>query len=133
MLSHEMPGLRQALMDGALLPTWTDRDLRGIIPDANRRRGVLAELHPRPLAFYEEPVPVFDGWPDVPCGYLRFEHTSSYDASVRRAQLEGWAYAVLDGGHFHMLVDPKEVAGTLVELATRMGVDEDAIVARRVK
>jgi len=115
-------GLRRALMDGALIPTWTDEDLRDIIPDADLRRDTLAELRPRPLGFFEEPIPVFVGWPDAPCGYLRFTQTGSYGASVQRAQQEGWAYAELDGAHFHMLVDPGAVADALLGLVERMGI-----------
>jgi hypothetical protein len=126
MLEEEIPelaqGLRRTLMDGTLIPTWTDEDLRDIIPDAGLRQDTLAELHPRPLVFFEEPIPVLDGWPDAPCGYLCFTQTGSYASSVQRAQQEGWAYAELDGAHFHMLVDPTAVAGALLGLVEQISI-----------
>ncbi len=81
---------------------------------------MLSELHPQPLAYRAEPIPVFPGWPDAPCGYIRF--TPFYDGPAERARREGWAYAELDGGHFHMLVDPSGVADTLIGLTEWMGV-----------
>jgi hypothetical protein len=110
---------RQALAAGERFPTWNEQDLSGIIPDPERRRSLLAELHPRALAFFEEPIPVFDGWPDVPCGYLLF--TPTYDVFAERARREGWAYRQMDAGHFHMLVDSKAVADAIMNLVARMG------------
>ena len=46
---------------------WTGDELRDAIPDDATRRAFVAELHargPLPLAVYEEPLPVFDGWPE---------------------------------------------------------------------
>lgn len=108
---------RQVAVDG-LLPTWSEADLREAIPDNTLRQRFVSELRPLPLAVYEEPIPTFDGWPDAPCGYLRFTTTSpeAYEESVRLARSEGWAYTEIDGGHFHMLVDPLAVASALVNL-----------------
>ena len=110
---------RQAAPDG-LLPIWSDEDLREVIPDAGLRRRFVAELRPLPLAVYEEPIPVFDGWPDAPCGYLLFSPV--YATLAARARRDGWAYRELDAGHFHMLVDPKAVANALVELVEQMDI-----------
>ena len=109
---------RQAATDG-MLPTWTDEDLREVIPDDAIRQRFVAELRPLPLKVYEEPIPVFQGWPDAPCGYLRFmgAHSAAYEEPARWAQREGWTYAELQGGHFHMLVEPRAVASALLELA----------------
>ena len=39
---------------------------------ATERHQLVADvLHPLPLAVYEEPLPVPDGWPDAPCGRRR--------------------------------------------------------------
>jgi hypothetical protein len=32
----------------------------------------------------------------------------------------GWAYRRLEGGHFHMLVDPAAVAAALLDLAAEL-------------
>lgn len=106
---------RQAAVNG-LLPTWSDADLADVIPDDDLRRRFVAELRPLPLAVYEEPIPVFAGWPDAPCGYLRFGSNPTYAAPAEQARSAGWAYAELDGAHFHMLVDPAAVTSALLEL-----------------
>src|SRR5206468_1317091 len=80
---EEAAQFRQAAVEG-LLPTWTEADLRGVIPDNTLRQRFVSELRPLPLAIYEEPIPVFKGWPDAPCGYLRFADTGlgAYEDSV---------------------------------------------------
>jgi hypothetical protein len=110
---------RRAAVDG-LLPAWSDEDLLEAIPDPERRRRFVGELRPLPLAVYEEPIPVFEGWPDAPCGYLRFGANPAYDAPAERAQRAGWAYHKIDGGHFHMQVDPATVANTLLKLVEQI-------------
>ncbi len=110
---------RRELTSGAEFPTWQERDLFDIIPDPDRRRALLAELHPRSLAFFEQPIPVFDGWPDAPCGYLLFSAT--YAVFAERARRDGWACREMDAGHFHMLVDPKGVADAISELVSESG------------
>ena len=106
--------LRQLLVSGGRFPSWIDEDLRELIPDARLHPGLLAELRPRPLAFFAEPIPVFDGWPDAPCGYLPL--SQAYDVPAAQARKAGWAYRKLDAGHFHMLVDPAAVANILIAL-----------------
>ena len=110
---------RQSLAAGERFPNWTDADLRDVIPNAELRQGVLADLRPQPPAFFAEPIPVFAGWPDAPCAYLKFNPV--YAAPAERARKAGWAYAEIDAGHFHMLVDPNAVANALVNLSKRMG------------
>jgi len=105
---------------GGLLPTWKEEDLRAAIPDHERRQRFVAELRPLPLAVYEEPIPVFEGWPDAPCGYVRFGANPAYDAPAERARRAGWPYRELAGAHFHMLVDPAAVAGALLDLVEQL-------------
>jgi hypothetical protein len=49
--------LRKRLEKDGVAPQWTDEDLREVIPDPALRQGLLAELHPRELGFYDEPLP----------------------------------------------------------------------------
>lgn len=101
----------QAAAREGWLPTWREQDLREAIPDPALRRRFVTELHPLPLAVYEEPLPVPDGWPDAPCGYVQL--SAAYLASGRQARQAGWGYYRLMGSHFHMLVDPAAVADAL--------------------
>jgi len=110
-------------VDGSI-PPFSEAVLRAVgIEDDSIRSRLLSELRPLPLGVYEEPIHVFEGWPDAPCGYIRFTRTAptAYERFAQRAKREGWAYRELDGGHFHMLVDPPAVASTIVELVEELG------------
>lgn len=104
----------QALRDGETFPNWTDTDLAEIILDAGLRRALVDELHPRDLAFFEEPIPVPDGWPGASCAYLQF--SAAYDEPAHHAQAVGWPFRRIDAGHFHMLVEPEVVAVAMLAL-----------------
>jgi len=106
---------RQQLERGGAYPTWTDADLRGAIPDAERRQRMLAELHPRALAFFAEHFPSLEDWPDAPCAYLQF--SASYATAEAKARRRGWPCQVMEVDHFHMLVDAPGVAAALADLA----------------
>ena len=116
LLAAELPEaaeqLRPLLGRGGRFPTWTDEDLRGEIPDEALRRRVLDELRPMPLPFWDEPIPVFEGWPRAPCAYVQL--SPAYEVAAARARREGWRFARLAGGHFHMLVEPAAVARQLL-------------------
>ena len=105
---------------GGRFPEWTDADLAPIVPDEGRRRRLLAELQPRDLPFWQEPIPVFHGWPDAACAYLRL--SAGYDVPAEWARREGWAYAARDGGHFDMLVQPEEITGAIMDLTRDVGI-----------
>jgi hypothetical protein len=108
--------LERDLLAGGRFPKWSDEDLRDIIPDDQTRAGLLAELRPRPLAFFTETLPDVPGWPDAPCGYVLF--SQAYEAAAEQARSAGWPMRSFDAGHFHMLVDPSAVAATFAEMAS---------------
>ncbi len=114
----EEQAFRASAVDG-ILPNWTADDLREVIPDDGLRHAFVADLPNLPLAVYDEPLPVFPAWPDAPCAYLHF--SAGYDLSAQQAQLLGWPYLKMDGGHFHMLVDAPAVAAALIDLTQKMG------------
>jgi pimeloyl-ACP methyl ester carboxylesterase len=114
--------IRQLYAGGGRYPNWTEEDLREIIPDADQRQRLLADLRPPPIGFWEEPIAVSASWPDAPCAFLRFTPNSAYDDAAAEARRRGWPYAELPGGHFHLLVAPVAVARSLLELSRRMGV-----------
>lgn len=109
--------MRSRSRDGRI-PPFTEAELRATGLPGDAARALQADLRPLPLAVYEEPVPVFPGWPDAPRAYLRFTQTwpEAYQHYVDQARQEGWPYAELAGGHFHMLVNPQAVADALLTL-----------------
>jgi pimeloyl-ACP methyl ester carboxylesterase len=106
---------RDFLEEGGRFPTWTDNDLRDIVPDAATRAALIAGLRPRGLDFFVEPIPVPPGWPDAPCAYLHFSPPDA--AEAERARHAGWPVHEMPAGHFHMLVAPDAVAAALLTLA----------------
>ena len=102
----------KALLDGAQFPTWTADDLQEIIPDRESRQRLVAEIRPRSLLFFTEPIPIYNDWPDAPCVYIKF--SQSYDWDAVQAKHKGWRVHELNAGHFHMLVEPLAVANLIV-------------------
>jgi pimeloyl-ACP methyl ester carboxylesterase len=109
---------QQSLERGENFPNWNNDDLREIVPDAKLREQLVNEIHPRGLNFFLEPIPVFRGWPDAPCIYIRF--SAPYAQPSKYAQQAGWTTYELEAGHFHMLVDAPAVSNMIVETADRL-------------
>jgi hypothetical protein len=111
--------LRGMAVDGRL-PRWTDwwdeADVAPMFPDPDVRRTVVAEQPRLPLSYYEQAVPVPDGWADHPCGYLLFG--PPYDDVADEARERGWPVGHLPGAHLHQLVDPDGTARHVVELVS---------------
>lgn len=110
-LGLEMGGGRQA-------PSWTDDQLAGAVPDPAVRRNVLSEMRPRERRFFEEPIPVPEGWPDAPTGYLQL--SAFYGPAAADARSRGWPVRVIQADHLHTVVDPAAVAGALTDLLEAM-------------
>jgi len=111
--------LQAELERGDQFPNWSSDDLREIIPDKNLREQLVAELHPRGLDFFKEPIPVFQGWPDAPCIYILF--SSPYASAEIQARQSGWKTYKLDAGHVHMLVDPQTVTDVIIKAINEIG------------
>lgn len=111
---------REAAVNGLLIP-WTSDDLREVIPNTAIRDLFVADMRPMPLVVYEEPIPVFAGWPDAPCGYLQFSRV--YNDAAQKARDLGWPQINMEGEHFHMLVVPAQVAETLQILSGTMRIE----------
>lgn len=100
------------LKSGGHFPTWSMEDLAEVIPDEPLRRQMVAELRPRGMEFFKEPIPVFEGWPDAPCIYIQF--SAAYENPAVQARGAGWPVYQLQAGHFHMLVDPNAVTDKII-------------------
>jgi pimeloyl-ACP methyl ester carboxylesterase len=100
------------LEQGGRFPDWSFDDLHEVIPDEKLRRQMVSEIRPRGVSFFTEPIPVFAGWPDAPCVYIRF--SAPYDKSAAQAMASDWLVYDLDAGHFHMLVNPVAVTDIII-------------------
>ena len=123
-IEAEDPGfaaeLRAALDAGQSFPAWTDEGLSQLVPDAERRRGLLQELRPRGPEYWTEELPTVRRWPNAACGYLQF--SPPYRSAADRARRAGWPTRHLPAGHFHQLVDPAGVVDALVDLLGEQGI-----------
>jgi hypothetical protein len=104
---------REYLESGGRFPNWSVEDLKEVIPDDSLRAQMVAEIQPRALDFFTEPIPVFEGWPDAPCAYILF--SEPYKSAAFQARESGWKTYELEAGHFHMLVDPNAVTDLILE------------------
>jgi pimeloyl-ACP methyl ester carboxylesterase len=106
---------------GGRLPQWTtwwdEDDVARLFPDPQTRAAVSAEQSRLPLSYYEQRVPVPDGWDDRPCGYLLFG--PPYDRVATEAGERGWDVDQVPGQHLHQLVDPDAVTARLVAMTGR--------------
>jgi hypothetical protein len=112
--------LKATIDRGGRYPEWGDEDLELEVPDAERRRQLVAKLRPRGREFWTEPLPTVAGWPDAPCAYLLF--SAAYQSAAGRANALGRPVRHLRGSHFHHLVDERAVADVLVGLLAETGV-----------
>lgn len=106
---------------GGRLPQWTEwwdeSDVAPMFPDPETRRGVSAEQPRLPLSYYQEHVPVPDGWDSVPCGYLLFG--PPYEHAAQDARERGWDVEQVPGHHLHQLVDPDTVTAGITRMYAR--------------
>jgi pimeloyl-ACP methyl ester carboxylesterase len=109
---------QKQLERGEHFPNWSLEDLRDVIPDESLRKQMVTEIRPRGLSFFTEPIPVFGGWPDAPCVYIRF--SAPYDRPAAQARQTGWPTYDLEAGHFHMLVDPAVVTEIIVKAVNEL-------------
>ena len=108
-----------------MLPPWTEwwdpAAVDALFPDLASRRAVEQEQSRLPLSYFQERLPVPDGWTRTPCAYVAFGDT--YAEERGEAARRGWPVRTLPGGHLHMLRDPDAVAGAVVDVLQELGVD----------
>lgn len=97
---------------GERFPYWSFGDLQEVIPDESLRKQLVAEIRPRGLSFFTEPIPVFAGWPEASCVYIRF--SAPYERPASQARQAGWRIYEIQAGHFHMLVDAETVTDMIL-------------------
>jgi hypothetical protein len=116
--SPERLDVLRAMVTEGRLPRWTtwwdDDEVALLFPDPQTRSTVSAEQPRLPLSYYEQQIPVPEGWDDRPCGYLLFG--PPYDRMARESRERGWDVDHVPGGHLHQLVDPDAVTARIVAM-----------------
>lgn len=119
---HETPARMQALLDehtvdGRLhrwLEWWPDDVVARLVPDVEERATLLDDMPSLPRSFYEESIPVPDGWMEQRCGYLRL--SDAYDAEFTEAGQLGWTRTELDADHLAIHTQPRRVVTAIESL-----------------
>ncbi len=104
----------QGLKSGKRFPMWEDEDLQDVIPNKDWRNRIISEINPRALPFFQEKIPVFAGWPDAPCAYIKY--TASYEWDKDQAKRKNWLVVERNAMHFDMLVNPDLVCGEILRI-----------------
>jgi hypothetical protein len=104
--------------------TWWDEDEVALLfPDEQTRLKVSAEQPRLPLSYYEQQIPVPDGWDNRPSGYLLFG--PPYDHMAQDARERGWDVEHVPGQHLHQLIDPDTVTARIVAMSHRRSLSAD--------
>jgi len=110
-IGTEFRSFLDSIAIGGVLPAWPDwwgdDALLELVPDAADRHE-LDDAPRLPLAFYDEPVAVPDGWGETPWGYVRL--SAAYDEDAAEARRRGWPVVRVAGTHLDLLTGPAEVA-----------------------
>ena len=113
--------LRSLADADGLLPPWTQWWPEGVdelFPDTATRAEVEAGQPRLPLSYFAGAVEVPAGWSRRPSAYLAFGETYAEEIAV--ALRRDWPVTTLPGRHLHQLVEPAEVAASIVALAERI-------------
>ena len=116
----EMAASLRAGAEFGLLPEWhkwwPPGALERLLPDAEQRTALLAELEPLPLQYFEEIAP--PGAITRPAAYLQL--SGAYDEEARLAGRMGWPVVALRLHHLAMLTHAPAVATAIESLADRL-------------
>jgi len=85
---------------------------------------LLSDMPRLHRSFYDDDIPVPDGWSSGPCAYLQL--SPAYHDEFRRAKELGWPTAILDGTHLSIVTDPEVVLAAVHDLAEQLDVPKFA-------
>ena len=99
--------LDEKTVDGTLLrwwEWWPADALEEAVPDPATRSVLRADMPRLPRIFYDEAVPVPDGWSEWSCGYVKL--SDGYQTACDEAKLRGWPTEAVDGHHLSLVTHP---------------------------
>ncbi len=120
--AHVTPSALKAMLDqqtrdGHLrrwLEWWPDDVIDQLLPHPSDRQALINDMPHLPRSFYDESVPVPDGWSDRECAYLKL--SEAYADEFEEADTRGWARIELDANHLSIHTEPERIANTLDSL-----------------
>jgi hypothetical protein len=120
--SHVTPTAMKEMLDeqtrdGYLrrwLEWWPDDVIEQLLPHPPDRQALMDDMPRLPRSFYDESVPVPNGWSDRTCAYLKL--SEAYAAEFKEAATRGWAHSELDADHLSIYTEAERLADTLDSL-----------------
>jgi hypothetical protein len=107
-----------------MLPAWTDwweeADVAALFADSGTRARIEREQPRLPLSYFEDSLPVPEGWDNRPAAYLAFGDT--YSCEREEAERRQWPVITAPGMHLQLINDPLQVATDLLNLMSRIGI-----------
>lgn len=111
--------LDDQVVDGKLRPWiewWPEATVSDLLPEPEDRSRLSSDMPIVPRSFFDEAVPVPEGWSDRNCGYLRL--STAYDVEYAEAGRRGWARLQFDGDHLSIFTRSAPVLSAVEELIT---------------
>ena len=109
---------------GGILPAWTDwweeADVAALFPDSGTRARIERDQPRLPLSYFEDSLPVPEGWDNRPAAHLAFGNT--YGREREEAERRQWPVITAPGMHLQLINDPQSVATDLINLMSRIGI-----------
>lgn len=104
---------------GGVLPPWSEwfgpDVMRELVPDAERRALIAAELPRIPLSYFEDRVQAPPGWAAADGGYVLL--SDAYAAAADTAAARGWPVVRRLGGHLDIVTRPAEITAAIIAVA----------------
>ena len=123
LMPAEILATLEATATDGLLPPWSEwfgPEVMGeLVPDAERRSVVTAELPRLPISYYEARVPAPAGWAEAAGGYILLS-AEAYGDQAWAAAARGWPVIELPGGHLDIVTSPEPIAAAIAEIAAAL-------------
>ena len=112
----------QAMARGGLLPKWSTwfgpGAIEKLIPNEERCAAVCNELPQLPLAYFDDRVPVPQGWAAARCGYIQL--SEPYAAEAAGARRRGWPIYELPGNHLDIVTRPVAITDAITSIVDQL-------------
>ncbi len=124
--AHRTPARMTSMLDdqtedGVLrewLSWWPDEVVADLLPSAQDRRRLRADMPRVRRSFYDADITVPAGWSDLSCAYLRL--SEAYDDAFIEARARGWPAARCESTHLGVYTDASRVFTQVAELAEQL-------------
>lgn len=121
--AHETPAGMRYLLDeqtvgGRLrrwLDWWPEDAVTQLLPNPSDRELLMRDMPRLPRSFYDETVPVPDGWSCGRCAYLRL--SQAYKDEYDEAGARGWPREEIDANHLSIHTEPERILDAVFSLA----------------